>query len=89
VPLSPQAQTIHHLMVAFNVGAFQVIQETASLRDHFQQAAPRMIVFLVSLEMLRQVVNSFTQECYLYLGRPGIGIMSAEVRHNLFFRFFC
>ena len=49
-------------MVAFNIGAFQVIQETASLRDHFQQAAPRMIVLLVGLEMLGKVVNSLTQK---------------------------
>ena len=48
-----------------------------------------MIVLLMSLEMLRQVVNSLGQECYLYLGRTGVCLMSAEVRHNLFLGFFC
>ena len=65
--LSPQTQTIHYLMVAFNIGAFQVIQETASLRDHFQQAAPRVIVFLVGLKMLCEVVDSLAQKRHLDL----------------------
>ena len=60
--LPAQPQTIHYLMVALNVRTLQVIEQTPSLRDHFQQAAPRMIVFLVGLEMLGQVVDSFTQK---------------------------
>ena len=76
-------------MIALNVCTFQVIQQTPSLRDHFQQAAPRMIILLVSLEMLGQVGNSLAQQCYLYLRRSGIGFVGTEVRHNLLFRFFC
>ena len=60
--LPAQAQTIDDLVVAFNIRSFQVIQQTASLRDHFQQAAPRMIVFLMGLEMLSEVVNSLAQK---------------------------
>ena len=56
--LPPQTQSIHYLVVALNVRPLQVIQQTPSLRDHFQQAAPRMIILLVSLEVLGQFVNS-------------------------------
>jgi hypothetical protein len=56
--LSAQTQAIHYLMIAFNVCTLQVIEQTSSLRDHFQQAAPRVIVLLVGLEMLGKVVNS-------------------------------
>ena len=59
--LPAQTQAIHYLMIAFNVCTLQVVQQTSSLRDHFQQAAPRMIVLLVGLEMLGKVVNSLTQ----------------------------
>ena len=89
VLLPAQAQPIHYLVIAFNVRTLQVIQQTPSLRDHFQQAAPRMIVLLVSLEMLSQLVNSLTQQCYLNLRRTGVGLMGTEVRHDLFFGFFC
>jgi len=47
-------------MVTFYISALQVIQQTTTLRDHFQQAAPRMIVLFVGLEMLSEVVNSLT-----------------------------
>ncbi len=56
--LPAQTQAIHYLMIAFNICTLQVIQQTSSLRDHFQQAAPRMIVFLVGLEMLGKLVDS-------------------------------
>lgn len=56
--LPAQPQTIDDFMVTLNVRSLQVIEQTPSLRDHFQQAAPRMIILLVSLEMLGQVVNS-------------------------------
>ena len=58
--LPSQTQAIHYLMIAFNICTLQVIQQTSSLRDHFQQAASRMIVFLVGLEMLGKLVNSLT-----------------------------
>jgi len=48
-----------------------------------------MIILLVSLEMLRQVVNSLTQQCHLYLRRTGVGFVGTEVSHNLLFGFFC
>ena len=58
--LPAQAQTIHYLVIALNICTLQVIQQTPSLRDHFQQAAPRMIILLVSFEMLRQAADSLT-----------------------------
>jgi hypothetical protein len=77
--LPPQTQTIHYLMVALNIRTLQVVEQTPSLRDHFQQAAPRVIILLVSLEMLGQVGNSLAQKRYLYLGRTRVGLMGTEV----------
>ena len=65
--LPAQTQAIHYLMIAFNVCTLQVVQQTSSLRDHFQQAASRVIILFVGLEMLRQVVDSLAQKGYLDL----------------------
>ena len=54
-------------MVAFYIGALKVIQQTPALRDHFQQAAPRVIVLFVGLEMLCEFVDSLAQKRYLDL----------------------
>lgn len=54
-------------MVTFDISLLQVIQQTATLRDHFEQAAPRVIVLFMGLEMLSEAVNSLTQKCDLDL----------------------
>jgi hypothetical protein len=53
-----QAQSIHYLVVTFDICALQIVQHTSSLRDHLEQAAPRVIVFLVSLEMFGKLVDT-------------------------------
>ena len=87
--LTAQAQPIHYLVVALNIRAFQVIQQTSALLDHFQQSTPRMIVLLMGFEMLCQPVNSVAQQGDLYLWGACIRLVSTEVRHYLFFGFFC
>lgn len=58
--LTPQSQPAHYFVVLLDVYLLQVIEQTSSVRDHFQQAAPRVIVFLVRLEMLGEFVNPLT-----------------------------
>ena len=38
------------------------------MRDHLEQAASRMVVLLMYLEMLGEFVDTLTQERDLYLG---------------------
>lgn len=45
-------------MVPLDVGFLQIIKQTTTLLDHHQQPAPRVIVFLVRLEMLGKFVNA-------------------------------
>src|SRR6185503_10486072 len=87
--LPAQAQTIHDLVVALNIRFLQVIEQTASLRDHFQQAAPRVIIFLVCLEVLGQFVDSLAEKRHLHLGRTCVCLMRTEVGDNLLLGFFC
>jgi hypothetical protein len=49
--LPAKSETRHYLVVAFNVCAFQIIEQTPALRDHLEQAAPRVIVLLVGFEV--------------------------------------
>lgn len=65
--LPAQAQTIDDLVVALNIRFLQVVEQTATLRDHFQQATPRVIIFLMRLEMLGQVVDSLAEKRHLHL----------------------
>jgi len=65
------------------------MMQTSALLDHFQQSTPRMIVLLMGFEMLCQPVNPVAQQGDLYLWGACIRLVSTEVRHYLFFGFFC
>ena len=65
--LTTQAEAIDDLVIALNVYALEVVQKTSALRDHLEQAAPRMVIFLVRLEMLGQLVNSLAKQSNLHL----------------------
>src|SRR6185436_944223 len=59
--LTTKTQTSHYLVIAFNVCALQIIQQTSTLGDHFQQAPSRVIVFLMYLEVFGKLVDSLAQ----------------------------
>jgi hypothetical protein len=61
VILTTKAQTRHHLVVTFDICTLQIIQHTSALRDHLEQAAPRVVVLLMYLEVLGELVNSLAE----------------------------
>ena len=65
--LPTKTKTSHYLVVALDVCTLQIIEQTASLRDHLEQATARMIVLFVDFEMLGKLVDSFAKQSYLNL----------------------
>lgn len=59
--LSTKSETSHYLVVALNVCALQIIEQTASLRDHLEQAASRVIVLFMDLEMFGKLVDALAE----------------------------
>ena len=59
-------------LVAPLVGALEVIEQLAALRDHLEQAAPRMIVLHMGLEVIGQGGDPFGQDRDLHLGRTRV-----------------
>jgi hypothetical protein len=55
-------------MVALDVCTLQIIEQTASLRDHLEQAAPRVIILFVDFEVFGKLVNPLAEQSYLNLG---------------------
>jgi hypothetical protein len=47
-----QTQPAYNFVVPLDVNLLQISKQTTSLLDHHQQPAPRVMVFLVRLEML-------------------------------------
>jgi hypothetical protein len=66
------SKSLDQLLIARIIGAPEIIQNLASLRHKLQQPAPRVIVFDMCLEVLRQIVDPLRQEGNLHLWRTGI-----------------
>ena len=56
--LFTKAQTSHYLVVSLDICTLQIIQQTPALRDHFEQAAPRVVILFMGLEVFGKLVDS-------------------------------
>jgi hypothetical protein len=72
--LAAQAQRADQGLIAAFVGLLQVVEQRAALRDQLQQAAARVVVLLVGLEVLGEVGDPFGQDRHLHFGRPGVAL---------------
>ena len=63
--------------VALLVLRFEIIEQAAALVDHHQQAAARMVVLRVGLEMLGQVADALGEDRDLDFGRTGVALCAA------------
>ena len=54
-------------MITLDICALEIVQKTSALRDHLEQAAPRMVIFLVRFEVLGQLVDALAEQRNLHL----------------------
>jgi len=69
-------QIAYQNLVSFHVLRFEIVQEAPSLAHQFQQTPPGVVIFLVYLEVFRQVTDSFGQEGHLDFGRAGVRVVT-------------
>src|SRR5215831_16404144 len=82
-PLPPDAELRDQRAIAPNVAAAQVVQQSATLADQQQQTATRVMVLLMSLQVLCELRDSLSEDCYLDLGRTRIGFVEAILPRQL------
>ena len=87
--LFAEIQLRDNFAVTIDVFLAQVAQNAAALPDHFQQAAARMMVFLVFLQMFGEVRDARRQKRNLHFGRAGVAVMHAVFFDNLLLGFLC
>jgi len=73
--LTADAQAQNQVLVSFRVTAFQVFQHAPPPCDHRQQSPAGMMIFAVGLEMILELQDTLTQDCYLHFWRTGVGLM--------------
>ena len=77
--LAADAQLLDDRPVALRVLLPQILEEPAPLADQHQQAAPRVMVLRVGLEVLGEAVDTLGEERDLHLGGAGVTVVRTEL----------
>jgi hypothetical protein len=85
--LSSQAQLLDDASVSLDVGLCQVIQQPSSLSYKHQKPPAGVVIFLVSLEVLGEVIDSLGEDGNLHFGGPGVPFLLPEILDDLFLFF--
>ena len=83
--LSPYTQLRDEGAIALHVIALQVVQQPPALAHQEEQAAPRVMVLLVRLQVLREPVDALREDGDLDFGRARVRVVELVVRDQPLF----
>jgi hypothetical protein len=81
--LFADAEPLDQGLVATEIRALQVVEETTPLPNQHEQPTTGMVILPVKLEVLRQVRDAIREKCHLHFRRPRIGIMPPVCLYDL------
>ena len=74
----PEFKLLGDRLITCQVGMMEIIQQSAPLTDHFQEATARAVVLAVLLQMFSQVINSLGQKSDLHVSGPCVLFVQLE-----------
>src|SRR5512142_2950575 len=74
-PLLADAEFRDDALVALGIVFLEVVEQATALADQHEKPAARAVIFLVRLEVLRQLANAFAQQGDLDFRASGIAGM--------------
>src|SRR5579871_5215014 len=83
--LLADAEFADHGLVTLGIVFLEVVQQATALADQHEKAAARAVVFLVRLEVLRQLANAFAEQGDLNFRTSRIARMRAVLVNEGFF----
>jgi len=73
--LVTEPQFLNYLAVRLDIGPPQIVQQSATLAYHLQEAAAAVVIFAVLAEMIREIVDTLGQDRDLNLCRPSVRLV--------------
>ena len=70
--LTADAEALNEILVPLGAAALQVVQQTTPASDHRQQPSAGMMIFLVRLEVLRELEYTLAQDRNQNLWRTAV-----------------
>ena len=87
--LLTDTERLDHGAIPVDVLGLEIVQEPTALADQHEQAATRMVILRVHLEVLGEIRNPFRKQSDLNFGRPGITGLPREFLHDCRLTFRC
>src|SRR5436309_867176 len=84
-PLLADAEFRDDALIALGIVFLEVVQQATALADQHEKAAARAVVFLVRLEVLRQLANAFAKQSDLNFRASRIACMGSVLVNEGFF----
>ena len=82
--LVPEAKLFDECSVRGQVAALEICEEPAAGTNHLQQPSAAVVVLGVRPEVLCEGIDPLGEQCYLYLGGPGVVFVGLMLgRHSL------
>ena len=75
IGLVTETQLLNELAIRLDVGAPQIVQQSAALAYHLQEATAAVMVLAMRAEVIREIVDALGQYRDLDLRRTGIALM--------------
>src|SRR5262245_48251821 len=76
--LLTKSEPLDQGLVALDVDPLQIIELPAALAHQLEEATAGVVILLMSLEVLRELLDALGKERDLHLGRAGVLVVSAE-----------
>jgi hypothetical protein len=73
--LVTEPQFLNQLAVRLDIRSPEIVQQSATLAHHLQEAAATVVILAVVTEMIREVVDALGQDRNLNLCGPRISLM--------------
>jgi hypothetical protein len=76
-PLLANAELTDHGLITLGIVFLEVVEQAASLAHQHEKSAARAVVFLVRLEVLRQLANAFAKQSDLNFWASGVACVGS------------
>ena len=70
--LLADAELTDHGLITLGIVFLEVVEQATALADQHEKSAARAVVFLVRLEVLRQLANALAEQSDLDFGTAGV-----------------
>jgi anti-sigma regulatory factor (Ser/Thr protein kinase) len=85
--LFAQSQLLNQIAVSFYIFSFEVVEQAAPLSHQLDQPSPGVMVLGVGFEVIRQIVDTLTQDGHLHFRGAGVRFMQTKPVNDVPFLF--